>query len=104
MRRSNLVVMMGFAALTACALGDDFEPSKLERLPENEFKFEVREDIEGAITEEEVEAARIAQLEKYLADRNLCPNGYVIKERFPVVAEDDPLGQEHVIVYHGACK
>ena len=54
--------------------------------------------------ENTIQKARIAELEKYLADNGLCPNGYVIKEKFPIVAEDDPLGQEHVMVYRGACK
>lgn len=104
MRRFGLVALVGLTALSGCTFGDDSEPTKLESLPENEFKFEVRENADGPVIEEEAEAARIAQLEQYLAEQGLCPNGYVIKERFPVVAEDDPLGQEHVIVYHGTCK
>jgi hypothetical protein len=104
MRWSRPVALLMAAALSSCTFGDKSEPTKIEQLPDNEFKFEVREEADGPANEEEAEAARIAQLEKYLAEHGLCPKGYVIKEKFPVVAEDDPLGQEHVIVYHGTCK
>jgi len=99
------LIALGFAlALAGCSLGDDAEPTTVERLPGNEFKFEIHEDSAAALDEEAGEADRIAQLEKYLAANGLCPNGYVIKEKFPIVADDDPLGQEHVLVYHGVCK
>jgi hypothetical protein len=103
MRCPKLVALVATAALGSCAFGDGSEPTKFERLPNNEFKFETAEDTEAA-TEEEAEAERIARLEQYLADHGLCPNGYVVKERFPIVAEDDPVGQAHNIVYRGACK
>jgi hypothetical protein len=103
MRWAMPAALTMMAALSSCTFGDKSEPTKLEQLPANEFKFEIREQ-QDTLTEDEAEAARIAQLEKYLADNGLCPNGYAIKEKFPLVAEDDPLGQEHVIVYRGVCK
>ena len=99
----TLIALALALALSGCSVGDNSEPTKVERLPGNEFKFEIREDSGTALGEEAAEAGRIAELEKYLAANGLCPNGYVIKEKFPIVADEDPLGQEHVLVYHGAC-
>ena len=100
----TLIALVLTLAIAGCSMGDNSEPTTVERLPGNEFKFEIHEDSGVALDDEAGEADRIAQLEKYLADNGLCPNGYVIKEKFPIVADDDPLGQEHVLVYHGICK
>ncbi len=100
----TLIALALALALSSCSQGDNSEPTTVERLPGNEFKFEIHEDSGLALDDESAEAGRIAQLEKYLAANGLCPNGYVIKEKFPIVADDDPLGQEHVLVYHGICK
>ena len=94
----RLVAMIVVGAVSGCSWGDKSEPTKLEPLAHNEFEFQAPDD--NPLSEND----RIAQLEKYLADNGLCPNGYTIKEKFPIVAKDDPLGQKHVMVYHGVCK
>jgi hypothetical protein len=104
MHRSKLAVLTA-VAVGSCTFADEPDPAKFESLPNNEFKFEVAEEQGTVIGDEQAaEAARIAALEKQLAENGLCPNGYVIKDRFPIAAKDDPIGQEHNIVYRGACK
>jgi hypothetical protein len=49
------------------------------------------------------EATRMAWLEKAIADRHLCPRGYIIIGKTFVAAEEVALGQTDNIVYHGLC-
>jgi hypothetical protein len=90
--------------IAGCA-GDEPPLTKFDQISNTEFTFEARANLEYPENDPKAEATRMQWLEKALADKHLCPNGYTIKDRALVAAtEEEALGQTHNIAYHGVCK
>lgn len=92
------------AALTAGWAGAEPPLTKFEALLKDEFTFEARADIRYPDDDPDAEATRVKWLERALADRQMCPDGYGITDRTLVAAEEEALGQTHNVADHGICK
>lgn len=97
------VELLPVALLAGCA-GAAPPLAKLEPHSKTEFTFEARADLEHPEDSPEAEATRMKWLERALAERGMCPNGYRISDRTLVVAEEAALGQTHNLAYHGRCR
>lgn len=89
-------------ALTACAtktLDSSFKPKG-----DGTYEYEAFAGIGLPADSPAAEATRIEWLEQYLVDNRLCPNGYEIRSRQPVVVASNALGTGHRIYYTVACK
>jgi hypothetical protein len=101
MRRLWRVLVVLVAA--GCA-GKEPPLTQFDHVSKNDFTFEARADLEYPEDDPKAEATRMDWLNKALADRHLCPNGYTITDRTKVAAPEQALGQTHNIAYHGVCK
>ena len=95
-------VLMVLAA-AGCA-GKEPPLTRFDQVSQKDFTFEARTGLEYPEDDPKAEATRMEWLNKALADRHLCPNGYTITERTKVAAPEQALGQTHNIAYHGVCK
>jgi hypothetical protein len=90
-------------AVAGCA-GKEPPLSRFDQASENDFTLEARAAMQNTEDDPKAEATRMDWLNKALADRHLCPNGYTITDRTKVAAPEQALGQTHNIAYHGVCK
>ena len=102
----RILVCLSIVALaSACASVDRLQMSSFEPMPGQEFRFVADSaSLQYPTDSAEGEAVRRAWLEKYLADNGLCPRGYEIVERKPVVTQQTAFGPAHRIFYRGRCK
>jgi hypothetical protein len=97
------MAMLASLALAGCV--DRTSVSKFEPLASDEFRFEAAANsVLWPVDGPKAEAARMEWLETYLSNNHLCPNGYTITERKPVLVDSRPLGDAHTIYYRGRCK
>ena len=90
--------------LAACASVDRPAMTEFEPLGESEFRYEATADVVYPAESATAEAERMSWLETYLADNSLCPSGYEITERKPVLVQQAALGDVHRIYYTGTCR
>jgi hypothetical protein len=93
----------GAMAIVGCTTN---EPplAQFDHVSKNEFTFEARTGLEYPEDDPKAEATRMDWLNKALAEKHLCPNGYTITGKTVVAAPEKALGQTHNIAYHGVCK
>jgi hypothetical protein len=79
--------------------------SEFEPLGGDRFRYEA---TTAALTDPEndpdAEATRMRWLQTYLSDNGMCPDGYLIDERKPVVRSQTLGLVSHRIYYRGRCK
>jgi hypothetical protein len=68
-----------------------------------EFRFEANASSIEYPPEDAEEATRRQRLKRYLDDNGLCPDGYEITRRLPVVIDEIRLGTPYRIIYEGHC-
>ena len=103
--KSNLKIAAAVLALLAgaCEALSKPETTQFEAVPGG---FEFRAIADAAYTEASAngEAWRMRWLEQNLTARAVCPNGYVITAREPVVLSTGALGSIYDVYYEGRCK
>lgn len=100
---ARILSMAALALLAGCASYDrhamtSFEPSG------DSFRFEANADpviypLDSAAAEQD----RMVWLETYLSQNNMCPDGYTITERKPVITGEPLTGTDYRIFYQGHC-
>ena len=100
-RASRLVITL---LISGCAT-DEPPLTTFNQISDTEFTFEARTDpIEFPEDEPETEATHMTWLKEELAKRELCPNGFAIKDRTKIAASEEAIGQTYNTAYHGVCK
>jgi hypothetical protein len=90
--------------LGGCATMDRPAMSSFEPLAGDKFRYVAKTD--SMVYREdspEAEAERMRWLQTYLTDNKLCPAGYAISDRKPVLTSD-VIGRTYTIFYTGRCK
>lgn len=78
--------------------------SHFEPMAQDTFRFVAKTDaIAYREDSPDAEAERMRWLQTYLTDNKLCPAGYSITDRKPVVTTDT-FARTHTIFYSGRCK
>lgn len=97
MFRYFLFVMPLFAAC-----GDLNDPNTtFEMTGQNSFVFTDIANPAEPLTSERAEARRIAELEQYFRLNGLCPSGYTVSSREPLVIGQFAGGQAYRVTYRG---
>ncbi|MGE0256922.1 MAG: hypothetical protein AB7N54_20260 [Alphaproteobacteria bacterium] len=99
-----LVTIAAFGILAGCAAVDRQEMSEFEPLEGGKFRYEVVADVVYPAGSDSAETERMAWLATWLEGNKLCPAGYEITERKPVLIREALLGPVHRIYYTGHCK
>lgn len=97
-------VSLLMAVFVAGCAGKEPPLTRFDQVSEKEFTFEARADLQYPEDDAKAEATRMDWLNKALADKRLCANGYTITGRTVVAAPEEALGQTHNVAYHGVCK
>ena len=97
-------VLLTFAALAGCAAYEKQQSTRFEPVGNSEFRFEAEAGVDRAEGSAEAEAIRRGFIADYVRDNGVCPRGYEIVERRPVLVRRALLGPVHRIFYRGRCK
>jgi hypothetical protein len=68
------------------------------------FEFKGVANAEHPLDDPTAETWRHGLLESYLLENHLCPNGYAITERSPVLVEHTASGDHYDVIYEGHCQ
>jgi hypothetical protein len=97
-------LIIAAALLTGCATMDRPVMSHFEPLAGDTFRYVAKTDrLAYREDSADAEAERMRWLQTYLNDNKLCPSGYEITSRKPVVTADT-FARAHTIFYAGRCK
>lgn len=98
------VALFAVAALAGCAAYEKQQSTRFEPVGTSEFRFEAEAGVDRAEGSAEAEAIRRGFIADYVRDNRVCPGGYDIIERKPVIVRQALLGPVHRIYYRGRCK
>jgi hypothetical protein len=100
----KIIFVIGFVLFVASCATLDKSATSFEIQEEDKFVYEAWADAIYPLEEKEAEDYRISFLKEYLADNNLCPNGYEISRRQPILKDKALLGPSYRIFYYGKCR
>jgi hypothetical protein len=93
--------------LAACAGTTGAPTDRFEATAPNQFRFVAPASMMQPLNSRQAEHARHVRLEKQLAARSMCANGYTIVSRDPPLFRESGTRYEHTaadITYVGACR
>jgi hypothetical protein len=67
------------------------------------FEFRALADSDHKLDDPAAEKWRLRFLKTYLKDNNICPAGYTIRKRSPILRQTEPSGDVYDIFYEGRC-
>ena len=100
--KSRIFALLTFA-LTSCGSYDRLITTEFEPTQANQFRYKATADAASPLASVEAERIRMQWLEQYLKENNVCPTGYVVDERKPVLKSKGLLGDIYDIFYVGKC-
>jgi hypothetical protein len=103
--RKNRAVILSLLAvlpLCGCTYYERQTTTTFVTIP-NGFEFKAIADSDHKLDDPEAEARRMGFLETYLEENHVCPTGYAIKKRNPILREHDPDGDFYDVFYQGRC-
>ncbi len=101
-----LAMPLVVTVLAGCSSYDRIQGTTFEPIGTGEFRFVAFADSIYPLDSPGGERERMLWLEQYLADNKLCPAGYTVTERKPVILTVSPigLGNTYRVFYRGRCK
>jgi hypothetical protein len=69
----------------------------------NGFEYKAIADADHKLDDPAAEKWRLRFLKAYLKDNDLCPTGYTIRKRSPILRQTEPGGEFYDIFYEGRC-
>jgi hypothetical protein len=104
MRLPHAILALALAAMaTGCATADKVTESEFRPVGEG-FEYRAKASASYPESSAGAEAQRMDWLRQYLSDAGLCPNGYEITKRTPVLQQRALLADIYDIYYEGRCK
>jgi hypothetical protein len=68
------------------------------------FEYKAIADADHKLDDPAAEKWRLGFLEAYLENGDICPAGYTINKRSPILRQTEPGGEFYDVFYEGRCK